>query len=268
MDKENNISHAPQAENAQASMKSLGKMMQVLDCFDRESVQLKISEISDRCGLPKTTAQRIASSLRAIGLLEQNGRRDSYRLGLKLFQLGSTVLYSFDFHGRASPHIEKLQQITGENVHLCMFDGTGMVFVEKHSSNVASIDHVTTISSTPLYCNGVGKAFLAFQSEQLIERVIEAGLEPLTPHTIADPDEFRADLMATRERGYAIDDRESSMQEACVAAPIRNSAGHVFASISVSTSPDRLPVSRIAGISTIVIDVADEVSKKLGWDGK
>jgi DNA-binding IclR family transcriptional regulator len=52
-----------------------------------------------------------------------------------------------------------------------------------------------------------------------------------------------------------------------VAAPIRNAAGHVFASISVTSVVERMPERRLLGLADTVIQAADQVSRQLGWLG-
>lgn len=254
------------AGSYQAANKSLSKVMMVLDCFSRGRGNLTPAEITEKTGLPRATTHRLLASLRDIGLLEQNYRRDSYKLGMRLFQLGSLVLVNMDLEKHASPHITQLQQLTGEIIHLCVFDGSQMVFVEKQETGHHSPKNtVTRIEGSPVYCTGVGKAFLAWQSSHLIEKIIADGLHPQTPHTITDGPALMREMQATRERGYAIDDEECELNLRCVAVPIRDSGGRVFGAISVSGPGERMPDSRLHGLAPTVIQTADAISSELGW---
>lgn len=250
---------------SRASIKSLQKVLQVLECFSQKNANLTPAEVASRTGLPRATTHRLVSSLRDIGLLEQNGKRDTYKLGMKLFQLGSLVLANLDMDTHARPHATRLQRITGEAIHLCVFDGFQMAFIERQEMTSAGNNFVTRIESAPAYCTSVGKAFLAFQEEALIIKILSDGLLPRTPNTIVNIKELMGELRITRERGYAIDNEENEPGVRCVAAPIRDSNGRVFAAISVSGPASRMPNSRIEGLAPTVIETADAISLELGW---
>lgn len=251
---------------SRGSIKSLAKVLQVLECFSHRDANLTPADIAARTGLPRATTHRLVSSLRDIGLLEQNGRRDTYKLGMKLFQLGSLVLANLDLDKHARPHATRLQRITGEAIHLCVFDGVQMAFVERQEMSGAANTVVTRIESAPIYCTGVGKAFLAFQDEATIAKIIGDGIPGRTPHTLTDPAALREDLRLTRERGYAIDNEENEPHIRCVAAPIRDSNGRVIAAISISGPEERMPAARLEGLAPVVKETADSISLELGWN--
>src|SRR5919199_3950452 len=247
------------------SVKSLFKMLDVLECFSSTDRELSVVEMAARTGLPRTTVHRIVDSLRAVGFLEQEASRDRYRLGLKLFELGSTALTNLPLYREAPPFVDTLSKLSGEDVHLCIFDGAQMVFVNR-SDQVGGRPHntVITMEATPCHSTGVGKAALAFQPEAVIERVIRAGLPRFTGNTIVDPDRLKEELAAIRARGYSIDDCEHEPDLRCVGAPIRNAAGRVFAAISASAPTRRVPHSRVPELAQLVTSHAELLSLRLG----
>ena len=248
------------------SLKSMHKLMAILDCFSPFDRSLTLNEIAARCGMPKTTVHRLVSSLREVKLLEQDRERDRYRMGIRLFELGSIVMGNLDIYREARPLVERLIGATGEGSHLCVFDGTNMVSIEHHEPNSASVNWTTTLSISPAYCTGVGKAALAFQEEPVIDKIIAAGLLPFTATTITDPHRLREDLKQTRDRGYSIDEGEHQAAIRCIAAPIRNVAGNVFAAISVSGPKDRVTLERIPSVAPLVIATAKQISRQMGYD--
>lgn len=255
-----------EAQDQRGSLKSMQKLMAVLDCFSRYDRALTLSEISARCGMPKTTVHRLVTSLREAKLLEQDKERDRYRMGIRLFELGSIVLANLDINREARPFVERLMAISGESAHLCVFDGTNMVIIEHREPGALSVNWTTTLSISPSYCTGVGKATLAFQDEAVIEKVIRNGLVPYTPTTITDPDVLRKELHAVRERGYAIDEGEHQPAVRCVAAPVYNAAGRVFAAVSVTGPKERVTLERVPEIAEYVVATAAQLSRQLGYD--
>nr|WP_211110098.1 IclR family transcriptional regulator [Acuticoccus mangrovi] len=239
--------------------------MSVLECFSTRDRQLTVSEIAERTGLPRSTAHRAILSLKEIGFLDQDQSREAYRLGLKLFQLGATVLNNMDLQSEARPFVEALARLAEESIHLCVFDGERMVFVEtKEGGRTGDTNSTITMELSPCHCTGVGKAALAFQDERTIRKVIASGLARHTAATIVAGEELMAALAQIRSAGYAFDLGEHKSGVHCVAAPIRNVSGRVIAAISVSGPAARLPVDRLEELAPVVIAHANAISRRLG----
>lgn len=249
-------------------VKSLGKAIRVLECFSLREPRLPLSEIARRAQLPLSTTHRILATLREVGLVEQEGDRDLYRLGLKVLELGSVVLANMEVHREALPFIEELVRETGETVHLGVFDGTHVISIEKMDSPHGLASQVTIGKEAPAYCTAVGKALLASQSDPIVDHVCRLGLTRYTPQTITDPARLGKELERIRAVGYAVDDREHEPDVRCVAAPIRNQTGKVIASISVSGPATRIPKERIPALAARVREVAGQLSLRLGYSPK
>ena len=80
------------------SLKSLTKVSRVLDCFTTSHRALSLAEICARTGYPRSTTHRLLAAMREVGFIEQDRERDFYRLGLRLFELGNTVLANLELH--------------------------------------------------------------------------------------------------------------------------------------------------------------------------
>ena len=248
------------SEGRGARAKSLGKVGLVLDSFTRKKPVMTVAELAAATGMPKTTVHRIVSSLRDIGMLDQDGRRQGYRLGLRLFHYGNSVLASLETSKRAHPHVARLQQITGEVIHFHLFDGSQMVCVEREEMASSTL---TTLLTAPIYCTGVGKAFLAFQEMALVKKVISEGLHRLTANTITTEAALLAELEKVRRLGYAVDNEENDIGVKCVGAPVSDARGRVFAAVSVSAPVERMPETRVQGLAPIVIQTAVALSRSL-----
>jgi DNA-binding IclR family transcriptional regulator len=249
------------------AVKSVHKTVAVLNCFSRIDRLQSVADIARKTGLPKTTAHRILATLREVGFVEQEGERQQYRLGLRLLELGSIVLASMDLPREAAPFVDRLIQLSGEGCHLCVFDGSQAVTIDHREPEGRGATWITTISAAPAHCTGVGKAALAFQSDETVLRIVEAGLQRFTRATITDPDALKDELARIREQGYAIDNAEHQPGLRCVAAPIRNAAGDVFAAISVSGPQVRITEDKVEAMADLVMDVADQISRRLGYGG-
>jgi DNA-binding IclR family transcriptional regulator len=252
------------ARTSDDGLKSLTKVVRVLATFSTTDRALSVAEICQRTGFPKSTTHRLLASMRDVGLLDQDRERDRYRLGLKLFELGNIVLANMDLHREARPYVDSLARLSGHLVHLAVFDGRQAIVIHRAEANPDG-GPAAFIETSPAYCTSVGKAILAFQSDEVVDRLIAAGLVRFTENTITDPAALREHLHLTRERGYAVDDAEHQPGLRCVGAPIRDQSGRVFATISVSAPAFKFPASAVEPMSSIVMHSAQAISRALGW---
>lgn len=258
----NKIDVPPPAARSDEGLKSLVKVVRILDMFSRTARALSLAEICQRSGYPKSTTHRLLSSMREAGLLDQDRHRDTYRLGLKLYELGNTVLANMDLPREARPYIEALGRLTDQVVHLAVFDGRHAVVIGKSESQT---DATSFLESAPAHCTSVGKAILAFLPDAAVETILAAGLARFTDTTVTDPIAFRDELELTRSRGYSIDQAEHQPGLHCVGAPIRDMSGRVFAAISVSGPAWKMPLSDMGRVAKIVIHHADAISRAIGY---
>lgn len=247
------------------SVRSIEKAIAVLDCFSTLDRQLSVAAIARQIGIPRGTAHRIIATLRDHGLLEQDRERGNYRLGMKLFEYGTTVLGTMELQREAKSFVEALTKVSGLSVSLCVFDGARSTLVNRTERDGEHANSTVLIEAAPAHCTSTGKSVLAFQPPAIVAKVIALGLMRHTPHTISDRDALLNELALVRERGYAVDDEEHSIGIRCVGAPIRNLSGRVFAAISVSGPARRIPDSRIPELGELVVHYADAISAQLGY---
>ena len=199
--------------------------------------------------------------MRDAGLLDQDGQRDRYRLGLKLFELGNTVLANMDLHREARPFVDALSQVTGHLVHLAVFDGQQAIVIHRVAADSGT--PLTLIEAAPVHCTSVGKAILAFQPAAKIDAVVAGGLKRFTDATIVDGRKLKSELKAIRSRGYAIDEGEHQPGIRCIGAPVHDRTGRVVAGLSVSGPARRLKKDQMADLAKIVIHHAQLMAAKL-----
>ncbi len=247
------------------NLKSLVKVVRILESFSTFDRALSLGEICQKAGFPKSTTHRLIASMRDVGLLDQDREGERYRLGLKLFELGNMVLANMDLHREARPFVDALSRVSGQVVHLAVFDGRQAVVIHRSDPGPELGNAVNFIETAPVHCTSVGKAILAHQTPAVADRVIAGGLPRFTDATVVDEAVLRAALAAIRQQGYAVDDGEHQPGVRCIGAPIRDQGGRVFAAISISGPAWRLPVGEVESLSKIVIHHAGAISLCLGY---
>lgn len=251
--------------NGDDNLKSLAKVARVLDCFSVNHRALSLAEICVATGFPRSTTHRLLSSMREVGFIEQERERDQYRLGLRLFELGSVVLANLEINREGRTIVDSLHRLSGRTVHLAVFDGVRAVVIQRAEAGGDLGLPGTFVENSPAYCTSVGKAILAFQDEEVFERVVAAGLTHFTEATITDAAALAEDLRLVRARGYAVDNGEHQPGLRCVGAPIHDQNGRVFAAISISSPAWQLPEAEVAEQGKVVTYHANLLSRRLGY---
>jgi IclR family acetate operon transcriptional repressor len=93
--------------------------------------------------------------------------------------------------------------------------------------------------------------------------MLDVPLPRFTDTTITDTDDLRAELDATRERGYAECAGELEPALYGVSAPILNLDGRPLGVFSVWGPVGRVPATRFAELGPLVVEAAAEVRAAL-----
>jgi DNA-binding IclR family transcriptional regulator len=255
---------ARQAEEGGTRLSSVANAILLMKTFSDEQSELGISALAERLGLAKSTVHRLASTLVEAGMLEQNKETGKYRLGLAVFELGSLVRRKIDISLEAKPWLMTLREQTGETVDLSILDHGGVVCVNFLESKKVNRTSSGIGLRKPVHCTAEGKALIAFQPPQMIERIINAGLERRTPRTMIDPAALTEELAKIRARGYATDDEEYELGVRGIASPIRDDSGNSVAAVGVSGPAQRLTKNRLRALAGHVNEAAKAISLRLG----
>ncbi len=220
----------------------LGKARLILESFGVDDDTLSLTEISRRAGIPKTSAYRTMQVLDSWGLLEKSG--SDYRLGIRLFELGSRVPRIRIFREKVHPYISSLQVSTKETVHLAVLDGLETFFIEKETGFTQNPKPTRTAGRVELHCSATGKVLLAFSPRHVLEAVIEKGLKKMTPRTITNPKILREKILEVQERGYAIEQEELTTGYISVAVPVLVDERVGIGAISICAPTFRADIER------------------------
>jgi DNA-binding IclR family transcriptional regulator len=184
----------------------LDRAVLLLDCFAPGGGPYRLTELARRSGLPKTTAFRLSGELVRLGLLEREG--EEYRLGGRLFELGSLVPRRSTLRETDLPYLQDLFEATNETVHLGVRDQHDVVYLERIPGHGAVRLPSRIGGRLPLTCTAVGKALFAFSGPELVEEILDAPLRRLTPHSITDPARTCTAVEQAQASGVAYEEQE------------------------------------------------------------
>ena len=247
------------------SIRSVRRALQILALYKAERMEWGITEIGRALGIAKSVVYRLVSTFEQEGYLVQNPENGKYRLGIRLFELGSLVIGALDLRKVVAPFIEELSRQSGETVHVGVLDGTDIISIEQTTSAQTLRLAVYVGKRAPLYCTAIGKALLAFLPEEDRARIAgQTKFIRYTSNTVTDPEMLDKELAAVRVRGYAVDEEEHDIGVRCVGAPIWGYHGEVVASISISGPAVRITRDRVPALAELAIAAARDISRELG----
>jgi DNA-binding IclR family transcriptional regulator len=247
------------------SVRVLAKAGALLDQLAerREATAASLAELVDE---PRSSVYRLLASLQALGLVEPGSQRGTYRLGLKIFQLGSAVLARFDERQGALPIMERIHEETGETVFLCIRREYEAVCIERLDGRRVQSLALRLGGTLPLHAGAAPRVLLAFESEDLWEEYLGQGsLTAFTPATPVGRQELFDRLHETRTLGYAVSDEDVTLGIAAVGAPIFDHRGSVRAALSISGVKPAVLGDHADAMAALVVEGAREVSRSLGF---
>lgn len=247
-------------------IQSLTRAIDIIEFISRNGNSASLTQISQNLGLSKSTIHGLISTLEDFNYIYQDQSTGIYQLGIKLFEMGQVVYSSMDLRAIAHPILTELSQKYQETVHLALLSGSEVVYIEKVDSS-RSIRIISEIGGrNPTYCTGVGKVLLSGLSDSEVEKIIETtGMKKLTPNTLDNLADLKANLAEIRQKGYANDLEEIEVGLRCVAAPIRNHLGVIIAAISLSGPTNRISDEMWPQFSQDIVDAGYRISVKLGY---
>jgi DNA-binding IclR family transcriptional regulator len=240
------------------------RMMTLLDVLAASHAPVSLKQLAAQTGLHPSTAHRILATMTQSRLVErQDG--GSYRLGIRLLELGHLVKTRINLREVALPHMLALHDELGEAINLGVRRDDQLVYIERTSSGRAKVRVVYLVGdSAPLHLTSVGKLFLADDGLEATRQYAKrTGLPGKTQYSLTTLQALEKDLDWVRRHELANDVEEAELGLRCVAAPIRDDEGTLVAGLSVSAPTERHKPEW----AQMVARTAAAISRDLGFQG-
>jgi IclR family acetate operon transcriptional repressor len=250
-------------------IQALDRAFLILDVIADAGGEAKLTQIANIAGLNVSTCHHLISTLHNWGYVARGANSRSYVLGSRILHLSAACLRQVDLPRRAQSFVDRLNDQTREAVQLAIMQDTNLVNVlHREARHAVRVDAGLGGNSNAAHATATGKAILAWLPPTELDRIVaDKGLTAFTPHTITDIERLKEDLRLTRRNGFAIDREEFQLGVICLGAAVRDHAGAVVGSISVSSPVFRATPEYINQISVHLIAATDELSTELGAPG-
>ncbi len=215
-------------------IQSVLKALQIMEELDRHGA-LGIREIAQTLGMGKSSVHRMVSTLKHAGWVVENKHTGKNELSYKLFSLGSNVVKRMSHRDFFHREMEKLGQITGENINLgTLFRGEVFHIDKVESTSPIKVD-ASLGTPTSAYNTALGKVLLAQMPEEEVRQLFRNYTFVKTgKNTILSLERLLEELEQVRIQGYARDNEEYAESMICYAVPVRNSDGKAEHALSVA----------------------------------
>lgn len=245
------------------SVQSIQRAIKILQCFNWEERELRLTEIATKIGLSKSTVSRLLATLEEEGFLFRDSKTNRYKLGQSIYYLGLIAKESMDLRAISHPIMNEVTQKTLESTILYMRDEMERICFDQVESPQSIKRSLKIGDRSPLWAGATGKVMLAYLDESAWYAMADE-VKPITTSTIVDHEQFIQELKKIKKNGYAVSLGESNPEVGCVAAPIFNDLRCVIGCVSISGPIYRFP-SDTEPWCRLISDAAKRISGQLGY---
>ena len=244
------------------SIQVIERMMTLLDALAAHPDPVSLKDLANETGLHPSTAHRILNDMVAKRFVDR-AEPGTYRLGMRLLELGNIVKSRLNVREAALPFMQALHRKTEQTVNLSVRQGDEIVYIDRAFSERSGMQVVRAIGGrAPLHLTSTGKLFLSVDDNKLVRvYATRTGLAGHNKNSITDLAKLERELSLVRARGYARDNEELELGVRCMAAGIHDDSGRLIAGLSISAPADRLKDEWLEDL----IATANSISEVLGY---
>lgn len=244
------------------SIQVIERMIALLDTLAHYPDPVSLKELSAATGLHPSTAHRILNDMVLKRFVDRT-EPGSYRLGMRLLELGNIVKSRLNVREAALDFMRALHRKTHQTINLSVRQSDEIVYIDRSFSERSGMQVVRAIGGrAPLHLTSTGKLFLSVDDPKSVRAyATRTGLAGHNKNSITDLTKLERELSLVRARGYARDNEELELGVRCMAAGIRDDSGKLIAGLSISAPADRLQEEWLEDL----VATANQISEVLGY---
>ena len=252
------------SEPAKPSVQVIERLFLLLEVLAKNGQAMSLKEISEAAKLHPSTTHRILNDL-TIGRFVERPEAGTYRLGMRLLELGTLVKDRLHVRDLALGPMRELHRLIQQPVNLSVRQGDEIIYIERAYSERSGMQVVRAIGGrAPLHLTSVGKLFLASDDIARIRAyATRTGLPSQTRNSLTQLHQLERELQEAQKSGVARDNEELELGVRCIAAGVRDDQGKLVAGLSISAPASRMDESWLPKLQS----TANEISKALGYRG-
>lgn len=182
----------------------VSRAFDVLRCFEGHEARLGNLEISNRCGLPRSTVSRLTHTLTRMGQLVYLPRDQKYRIGPSAVAMSASMMKGAQLRSMIRQRLQEVAEQLPGTVGFVVPDRFHLVYLQFARSASALGLHEGTGSRISMASTAAGAAYTAALAPEIGDAFI-ADMEREAPEAakILKP-RIEANRQLLRERGYVV----------------------------------------------------------------
>ncbi|MGW8973238.1 IclR family transcriptional regulator domain-containing protein [Streptomyces platensis] len=240
-------------------VESMARGLITLTAFGTGRAALPLTAVAEATGLARATARRALITLEHLGYLTTDGKL--FRPTPKVLELGFAHLAGLTLPDIALPHLASLVTRVHDSASMAVLAGDDIQYVARVPTVRIMSVNITLGTRFPAYPTSMGRVLLAgLPPAERSARLARLRPEPLTRHTVTDPERLGALLEEAHSAGYALVDEELEEGLRSLAVPVHDRTGRVVAAVNVSThaarrTPDEAREALLPALRTAAADI-------------
>jgi DNA-binding IclR family transcriptional regulator len=221
--------------NSDRGNKSVIKALEILDYLGRTKGPAHLKDIANALNLPESTTHRLLVSISSKHFIQQSENGYRYNLGWKIVTLANSMGIYGQLPQLVKIPLKTLANKVKQSVNLSTLAGRNVVYFDSINPNESVTLYTPPGSIVPAHASAMGKAQLAYLSNEEIMRLYpDELLEKVTNNTITSTKALISEIETVRKLGHALDRGEFDPYIQCVGAAICDSTGTMVAGVSIS----------------------------------
>ena len=247
-------------------MQSVLKAFKVLQAFTLKQPELSFTQIVQATGLGKSNTHNLLKTLVSLNCLSQTGYGSPYRIGPKLFELGSLYPASLNLRRVAMTQLIRLAEEFGDTAYLCIEDSGEALCLERvDGPSPIKVTVLQRGGRLPLHAGAAPLAILAGKPDgEIAELMRTKGFKKYTEKTIHNLDQLMIVVKQIRTQGFAESWEDVTIGVGSLGAPVLDATGSVAGAISIGGLLSRYEGNRKSALVRLVKKTAECISRELG----
>lgn len=248
-------------KNVEISL-SVEKSLKVLAQLCKSPFEYKITELAKLTKINRTTLYRILNTFESNDFITKSQDMKSYKLGPKIYEMGSIYLSNFKYGDDIFPILDKISHISKESVGFAIRDHEKVISLyEIEVAQPLKMNYRQGIIY-PMNRGCYGKCLMAYYDKTRVKEMLnEQHFEKISVNTLVNQDEILSEYEKIRKQGFVTSIDEVSPLIAGVGIPIFNSLGEVKACVAISFFKTEMYQEKVIELKKILYEYRDEISK-------
>ncbi len=254
-------------EKSKYHVPNLERALKIIELLAPQHHGMSSSDIASTLEIPVNSAFRITMTLLSHGYLERCIDSKKFTVSRKLLSIGYTACGEGSLIELSIDIMRELRDKTKETVLIgSILDNQGVVV--ENLTGLHPFSFVARVGTRfNLHSAAPGKAIMAYLPKGELNNLLDSfSFEKFNERTITNKKDFLKELEFVKEHGYGIDRTEEFENCHCIAAPIFNQSSYPVAAMWITGPASRITERRFDELGELIVQEADKISKKLGFN--